>query len=173
MITVKQDSELITNYVAANPIPAGERFVVVSDEHQEPAVFALSEDSILYLIKVIDGQTAKLNFGKTSGVVGDGVAVQAFAVTQAADSSLNICIATRGFNKNESSFHLLHNITLPELQAEIPASKIISGHKFPRVYHIFMVRIPHQSCLGHCADSRLGPKVQRRWTVFADCNGRF
>ena len=137
MVTIKQDSELITNYVAANPIPAGERFEIFRDAQGDPGVFALSEDSYLYLIMVINGTTTKLDFGYTSGIVSEGVKVQAFAVVQAPDSTLDICIATAG-SDDTSDFVLLHNVVLGELQGPIPSSKITRGSNFPTVHHIFM-----------------------------------
>ncbi|KAI8717021.1 hypothetical protein NCS52_00997300 [Fusarium sp. LHS14.1] len=137
MVVIKQDSELMTNYVSANPIPAGERFAVFRDANGEPGVFALSEDLYLYLVMVIDGKAEKIDFGNTSGIVSRGVKVQAFAVVQAPDSTLDICIATPGAGET-SNFTLLHSITLSELKGSIPSSKVLCGSNFPSVHHIFM-----------------------------------
>lgn len=131
----------MTNYVSANPIPAGERFAVFRDADGEPGVFALSEDLYLYLVMVIDGKAERIDFGNTSGIVPKGVKVQAFAVVQAPDSTLDICIATPGAGET-SNFTLLHNITLSELKGSIPSSKVLRGSNFPSVHHIFMVSYP-------------------------------
>ncbi|KAL6901484.1 hypothetical protein GGI43DRAFT_433631 [Trichoderma evansii] len=136
MVTITQDSELMTNYVSANPIPAGQQFSVFRDAQMDPAVFALSEDSYLYLIMVNDGKATRIDFGSVSGVVPQGVQVQAFAVVQAPDSTLDICIATAGSN-NASNFALLYNISLNELFSPIQSTKIIRGN-FPTVDHIYM-----------------------------------
>jgi hypothetical protein len=138
MVTITQDSELMTNYVSANPIPAGQQFAVFRDAQMDPGIFALSEDFYLYLIMVINGQATKIDFGSVSGVVPKGVQVQAFAVVQAPDSTLDICIATPS-NGNTSNFALLYNISLAELQSPIQSTKIIRG-SFPTVDHIYMVR---------------------------------
>ncbi|RFU77335.1 hypothetical protein TARUN_4887 [Trichoderma arundinaceum] len=136
MVTITQDSELMTNYVSANPIPAGQHFAVFRDAQMDPGVFALSEDFYLYLIMVINGQATKIDFGHVSGIVPQGVQVQAFAVVQAPDSTLDICIATPG-SGNTTNFALLHNITFTELLSPIQSSKIIRGN-FPKVDHIYM-----------------------------------
>ncbi|PNP58955.1 hypothetical protein THARTR1_01203 [Trichoderma harzianum] len=138
MVTIKQDSELMTNYVSANPIPAGQHFAVFRDSDMDPGVFSLSEDSYLYLITVVNGKATKIDFGSVSGVVPKGVKVQAFAVVQAPDSTLDICIATPGANAATSSFTLLYGVTFAELQGPIPSSKIIRGASFPTVDHIYM-----------------------------------
>ncbi|KAL7934280.1 hypothetical protein V8C35DRAFT_327196 [Trichoderma chlorosporum] len=138
MVTIKQDSELMTNYVSANPIPAGQRFAVFRDANMDPGVFSLSEDSYLYLISIINGKATKVDFGSVSGIVPSGTKVQAFAVVQAPDSTLDICIATPGANNTSSSFTLLYGVTFAELSGPIPASKIFRGASFPTVDHIYM-----------------------------------
>ncbi|KAL7948582.1 hypothetical protein V8C42DRAFT_363071 [Trichoderma barbatum] len=137
MVTIKQDSELMTNYVSANPIPAGQHFAVFRDANMDPGVFSLSEDSYLYLITVINGKATKIDFGSVSGIVPKGVKVQAFAVVQAPDSTLDICIAIPQ-SSTTSSFTLLNRITFAELLGPIPSSKIIRGASFPTIDHIYM-----------------------------------
>ena len=137
MIIIKHDSELMRNYVAANPVPAGERFAVFKDLQEEPAVLALSDDSRLNLVMVVNGSATKIDFEKSSGIAKDGVKVQAFAVKQASDTTLDICITTEASN-NKSNFWLLHGIKPADLLEQIPTSKITRG-TFPSVRHIFMV----------------------------------
>ncbi|PYH40187.1 uncharacterized protein BP01DRAFT_410995 [Aspergillus saccharolyticus JOP 1030-1] len=136
MITVKKDSEVMTNYVAANPVPAGENFGVFHDQQWQPAVFALGEDHILSLIITVDREPKKYDFAKISGLFSQEVEVQAFAVLQAPDSSLDICIATKA-SDTTSNFYLLHHITLDEIPGTVPSAKVIQG-VFPTVDHIYM-----------------------------------
>lgn len=140
MIIVKKDSELMTNYVAANPVPAGENFGVFQDKQLQPAVLALSQDSFLYLVINVKGQSIKFNFRETSGIAKGKGKVQAFAVQQAPDLTLDICIATEA-DKKISDFYLLHGVTLEEITGAIPQSKIIHG-QFPTVHHIYMGKKP-------------------------------
>lgn len=141
MVVVKQDSELMTNYVAANPVPAGERFAVFTDDRQSPAVFALSENKILELIIVINGTSTKLDFGSTCGAFDANAQVQAFAVTQGDDGTLDISVAVPG-NGGLSNYFLFHGVEPKELQGRISSSKIIRGTQFPPVKHIFQVCSP-------------------------------
>lgn len=137
MITVNKDSEVMTNYVAANPVSAGEAFGVFHDQQWQPAVFALGEDSILSLIITVGREPKKFDFAKLSGLFSVDVKVQAFAVLQAPDGSLDICIATKA-SDTTSNFYLLHNITLDEILGTMPSAKVIQG-VFPTVDHIYMV----------------------------------
>ncbi|KAI5926244.1 hypothetical protein F4810DRAFT_586578 [Camillea tinctor] len=136
MIIVKKDSEVMTNYVAANPVPAGQNFGVFHDKNLQPAVFALGEDGILNLIITIGREPSKVDFGKASALFPEDTEVQAFAVLQSPDSSLDICIATKATDTT-SNFYLLHHITLDEIPGTMPSAKVIHG-VFPTVDHIYM-----------------------------------
>ncbi|KAJ8212576.1 hypothetical protein LV164_002350 [Aspergillus fumigatus] len=105
-------------------------------EDWQPAVFALGEDGILSLIITVGREPTKINFTKASGLFSEDVKVQAFAVLQAPDSSLDICIATEA-SDTTSNFYLLHHITLDEIPGTMPSAKVIQG-VFPTVRHIFM-----------------------------------
>ncbi|RHZ62475.1 uncharacterized protein CDV56_108640 [Aspergillus thermomutatus] len=122
MISVVKDGELMTNYVTMNPVPA---------------VMSLSEDHILYLIISEDGKVTRLDFGKSSGIVTGDRQVQAFAVQQALDGTLDICIAVETIG-SRSHFYLLHAIRPDELLQPIPSKEIIDGLNFPAVAHIYM-----------------------------------
>ena len=137
MVFINQDSELMTNYVGANPIPAGERFSVFRDADNDVGVFALSEDGVLELIMAVDGKTTKIDFGVNSGILASGAVVQAFAVAQSPGSTLDIAVAVA--HGSSSDFYLLTGIGLSELQGPAPSSKITTGSGFPTVRHIFMV----------------------------------
>ena len=55
MASVKIDSELMTNYLAAQPVPAGSRFVTCLDpQSRRPMVFGISNDPVpkLNVVKV-------------------------------------------------------------------------------------------------------------------------
>ncbi|KAF7175180.1 hypothetical protein CNMCM7691_006584 [Aspergillus felis] len=136
MLIIKKDSEVMINYVAANPVPAGENFGVFHDKEWQPAVFALGEDGILSLIITVGREPTKIDFARASGLFSQDVKVQAFAVLQAPDSSLDICIATEA-SDTTSNFYLLHHITLDEIPGTMPSAKVIQGF-FPTVHHIFM-----------------------------------
>lgn len=138
MITVTKDGELMTNYSTINPVPAGEVFGVFTDHTNQPAVMSLSEDNILYLIISNNGKVTRFNFGKSSGVVGEGRKVLAFAVQQAPDGTLDICMAVNQPTDN-CHFYLLHAIKPEGLLHPIPLDKIINSVDFPIVKHIYMV----------------------------------
>lgn len=156
MLIIKKDSEVMTNYVAANPVPAGENFGVFHDKDWQPAVFALGEDGILSLIITVGREPTKINFTKASGLFSEDVKVQAFAVLQAPDSSLDICIATEA-SDTTSNFYLLHHITLDEIPGTMPSAKVIQG-VFPTVRHIFMVCVENEP---HTSGGRRGRAVRR------------
>ena len=138
MISITQDSELMTNLIPANPIPAGNRFVVFEDEDHEPAVFSLGEDQILNLVITVDGEPTLVNFGEVLDIFSEGTKIQAFNVKQAPDLSLNLCIATQATN-GLSSFHLVHAIKPSELLQSVATEKLVKGENFPVIHHIFMV----------------------------------
>jgi hypothetical protein len=46
MATIKADSELMTNYVAAVPVPAGSKFSAMLDENRRVMVLSLSNDTV-------------------------------------------------------------------------------------------------------------------------------
>lgn len=138
MVLIKQDSELMTTYVSANPIPAGQHFEVFQDANMDPVVFSLSEDNCLYLVTVVDGKATRLDFGRASGILPGGGKIQAFALAQAPDSTLDICIATYR-DDTHSNFFLLHNLSADELLGPTPSSKIMPGEYFPTIEHIYMV----------------------------------
>lgn len=118
-------------------MPAGENFGVFYDQTFQPAVFALGEDGILNLIITIGREPTKVDFGEASALFPKDVQVQAFAVLQAPDSSLDICIATKATDTT-SDFYLLHHITLDEIVGTMPSAKVTHG-VFPTVDHIYMV----------------------------------
>jgi hypothetical protein len=139
MITITQDSELMTNYISANPIPAGNRFVAFRDENHDPAVISLGSDNTLNLVITVRGQPTAVDLVKTSGLFDDETKIQAFDVKQSPDLGLNICIVAEGaFGK--SDFYLIHNIQPSELLKTISKDKVINAYGISQTKHIFMVR---------------------------------
>lgn len=128
----------MTNYATINPVPADEVFGAFTDHEKQPAVMSLSEDNILYLIISDNGKVSRFDFGQSSGLVGENRKVLAFAVQQALDGTLDICMAVDKPTPG-CRFYLLHAILPEELLQKIPRSKVIDAVNFPMVAHIFMV----------------------------------
>lgn len=118
-------------------VSAGEDFGVFHDQNLQPAVFPLSEDAILNLIIAVSREPSNVDFGKASALFPEYVKVQAFAVLQAPDSSLDISIATKATDTT-SDFYLLHHITLDEIPVTIASAKVTHG-AFSTVGHNYMV----------------------------------
>ncbi|OTA69582.1 hypothetical protein K449DRAFT_418966 [Hypoxylon sp. EC38] len=134
MITIKQDSELMTNYIPANPVPAGNRFVGIKDAHSRPACFSLSSDKKLNLIIQSDEAATLIDFGEHVGIRGN---VQAFDVQQSSNSDLSLCVAIDEGN-GTSSFWFLNEIHPRDLTNNIPVNKIVKGNGLPSIHHLFM-----------------------------------
>ncbi|KAI0841842.1 hypothetical protein F5Y06DRAFT_258371 [Hypoxylon sp. FL0890] len=134
MITIKQDSELMTNYIPANPVPAGNRFVGIKDAHSRPACFSLSSDKKLNLIIQSDDAATLVDFGELAGIHGD---VQAFNVQQSPNSDLSLCVATDEGN-GTSSFWFLDKLHPRNLTGNVPKDRIVKGNGLPSIHHLFM-----------------------------------
>ncbi|KAI1143196.1 hypothetical protein F5Y05DRAFT_367831 [Hypoxylon sp. FL0543] len=134
MITIKQDSELMTNYIPANPVPAGNRFVGIKDAHSRPACFSLSSDKKLNLIIQSDDAATLVDFGELAGIHGN---VQAFDVQQSPNSDLSLCVATDE-GDGTSSFWFLDKLHPRNLTGSVPENKIVKGNGFPSIHHLFM-----------------------------------
>lgn len=135
MITIKQDAELMTNLLPANPVPAGNRFVAFRDEDSSPAVFSLSQDHKLNLVISVGGVSSLVDFGKLCGITTD---VQAFDMRQGADLKIWIAIEAKAAN-NMSNFYLVFDLQ-PNYLLTPPESKIIRGTvPYPEVHGMFMV----------------------------------
>ncbi|KAI1415785.1 hypothetical protein F5Y13DRAFT_186641 [Hypoxylon sp. FL1857] len=134
MITIKQDSELMTNYIPANPVPAGNRFVAIKDAHSRPACFSLSSDKKLNLIIQSDDAAILVDFGELAGIYGN---VQAFDVQQSSNSDLNICVAADE-GDGTSSFWFLNKIHPRNLTDNVPKDNIVKGNGLPSIHHLFM-----------------------------------
>jgi hypothetical protein len=137
MITITQDSEFMTNLLAANPVPAGKQFVAILDKDANPAVFALGEDSVLNLIINQDGNPSRVDFGALCKISGE---VLAFGVQQNADSTLSIVMASNAGN-NLSNVYILVGVMPADLLTIQPSSVLFAGGSYPLVYDVFLVRV--------------------------------
>ncbi|KAJ3460819.1 hypothetical protein MRS44_011686 [Fusarium solani] len=134
MITITQDSEFMTNLLAANPVPAGKQFVAILDKDANPAVFALGEDSVLNLIINQDGNPSRVDFGALCKISGE---VLAFGVQQNADSTLSIVIASNAGN-NLSNVYILVGVMPADLLTIQPSIVLFAGVSYPLVYDVFL-----------------------------------
>lgn len=143
MITVTQDSEFMTNLLAANPVPAGKRFIAIQDKDANPAVFALGQDSVLNLIINQNGAPSRIDFGALCKFSGK---ILAFDVQQNIDNSLSIVVASDAGN-NLSNIYVLNNVMPADLLTIQPASVLFAGSSYPLVFDIFLVS---RTCLVLC-----------------------
>ncbi|KAI1331436.1 hypothetical protein F5Y16DRAFT_422964 [Xylariaceae sp. FL0255] len=134
MISIKQDSELMTNYIPANPVTAGERFVGFYDESSRPACFSLSSDKKFNLVIQNEGAATLVDFGVQNGFDSN---FQAFHVQQGADKKLDICAAYDDDN-GTSGFFILHQIYPHDLLEPIANDQFIRGSGLPTIHHLFM-----------------------------------
>jgi hypothetical protein len=136
MIQITQDSEFMTNLLAANPVPAGKRFSVLQDQNSNPAVFSLGEDSKLNLIVNQDGSPTLVDYGALCNITQD---VMAFGVQQSpVDQSIFITVVTNAGN-NQSALYILVNMTPQNLLTPAPSNIIAVGNLFPQVFDVFLV----------------------------------
>ncbi|KAK6526111.1 hypothetical protein TWF281_011148 [Arthrobotrys megalospora] len=141
MITIKEDSELMTNLIPANPIPSGNRFVAIKDEDSKLACFSLSDDKKLNLTVNIHGVYSLIDFGKLAGIQAD---VQAFDVQQSPNLSLDICVATDD-GDDKSTLWFFDKVDIESVSESIPGSKVIKSSGLPAVHHLFMSNFGSES----------------------------
>lgn len=139
MIEITQDSEFMTNLLAANPVPAGKHFSVLQDQNSNPAVFSLGEDSKLNLIINQNGASTLVDYGALCQIMGD---VQAFGVQQSSvDQSIFIVVVTKA-GQNQSAMYILVNMTPQNLLTPSPSNIIAVGGLFPQIFDVFLVLPP-------------------------------
>ncbi|KAJ6111869.1 hypothetical protein N7523_007930 [Penicillium sp. IBT 18751x] len=135
MIQITQDSEFMTNLLAANPVPAGKHFAVIQDQNSNPAVFSLGEDSKLNLIINQNGAPTLVDYGALCQITKD---VQAFSVQQSSvDQSIFITVVADA-GQNQSAMYILVNMTPQNLLSPSPSNIIAVGNLFPQVYDVFL-----------------------------------
>ncbi|KAG8716303.1 hypothetical protein FRC09_015898 [Ceratobasidium sp. 395] len=94
---VSFDSELITHIAGALPVRTNHVFSALIDEHRNPLILSIGEDSRLYAIKVhADGRRRLVDLGSRLGVT---CAIRTFSVSQAAQGALYVAFAAQ---KNDS-----------------------------------------------------------------------
>ncbi|KAK1774877.1 hypothetical protein QBC45DRAFT_489404 [Copromyces sp. CBS 386.78] len=130
MASLSIDSELMTNYVSAVPIPAGSHHVAVLDEKRMPMVFGLSSDSdspqLQVLRRDVQGRSQLLNLHNLLGLP-DATRVQTFHVEQSWDLTLYLAIAYTPEDTPSSSKLQLLKPFRPEDLKEGPVEAPISG----------------------------------------------
>ncbi|KAF7870614.1 hypothetical protein EAF04_004358 [Stromatinia cepivora] len=95
MASIATDSELMTNFIAAVPVPAGSHFDTVLDENRRPLVFCLNQEAVpkLQIIR-IGNNNAPVVFDLGPCISLPAAAmVQTFEVQQANDLTLYLCVA--------------------------------------------------------------------------------
>lgn len=167
MASVKIDSELMTNYLAAQPVPAGSSFVTCLDpQSRRPMVFGISNDPVpkLNVVKVCcwlsnflavtisyllhqsqqedsDGKPRLLDTGAKRGI-SSTTPVVAFDCEQAKDLSIYLCVAVR------SSMTECHILVVKPFQMTVNFTMTtLPIHSVPTVSGVFMVsQMKRQFC---------------------------
>ncbi|RSL98350.1 hypothetical protein CEP52_010361 [Fusarium oligoseptatum] len=132
-ITIAQDAELMTNIIAANPVPASRRFFAFTDEQKHPAILSQSEDLKLLLTIHIDGKPQQKNLGEIWGLSGD---VQSCHLVQASDLKVFITVATDAGDSN-SHFYLIQGVMPSELLISDSDKITEATGLFPTVHGIY------------------------------------
>jgi hypothetical protein len=161
MARVLADSELMTNYVSAAPVPAGSYFQVILDEQRRPMVVSISNDPTpkLQLGKSILSQRASelpqtytitvkhnkgepsqvLDIGPCLGIRGDSGRILTFAIQQAENLAVCLCVA---LSTGEKEARLV--VTQPFFPTALVGGSMVplmSGdHRIGKVEKIWMVR---------------------------------
>lgn len=152
MASIVYDSELMTNYLAAVPVPAGSQFFTVLDPvTSRPIVFALSNDAVprLQATKVClagsaghlsdhlqddkNGQRQLIDIGKILGIA-DDTRIQTFEVKQLDDKSIVLCVAVR---INDTTSRLL--LCRPFQMTSPPQITALPPQNLSQISKIFIV----------------------------------
>ncbi|KAF2838469.1 hypothetical protein M501DRAFT_1016569 [Patellaria atrata CBS 101060] len=92
MVYFTHDSEILSHYVAAVPIPNSSHFVAVRDEHHVPLIFSLGNNGILYAIKeASNGSRKMIDLNKALGLT--DLDVVTFEAVQDAEDVIYMCFA--------------------------------------------------------------------------------
>lgn len=137
MISFTEDSELMTNLLPANPVPAGNRFVAIRDADSNPALVSLSQDNKLNLIIKRVGAPKLVDLGSLYGLT---TKVLAFDVYQDPELNLWFAIATDAGN-NQCNFYLIVNVAAKDVLTPPSGSIVGSEAKYPLIHAIFIVRL--------------------------------
>ena len=153
MASIHIDSELMTNYVSALPVPAGSHFVTCLDPiSRRPMVFGISNDPTpkLQVVKVIarpeyfeshcsrkkqedeDGITQLIDFGQLLNIP-SSTSVLAFDCQQSADLTIYLCLAVG----NATNANLI--IVKPFQWTGNPVLSTLPAHSLDGVHDIYIV----------------------------------
>ncbi|KAF7502179.1 hypothetical protein GJ744_006768 [Endocarpon pusillum] len=129
MASVRIDSELMTNYVSAVPVPAGGHHVTVLDEKRMPMVFSLSNDKESPQLRIIrrdaQGRSEMFTIHKIIGLH-DNVYIQYFHVEQSWSLKLHLVVACKS-SDNSSSLVVLKPFLPDQLHEGAEPLNRISG----------------------------------------------
>lgn len=137
MLSIKQDSEFMTNLLPANPIQPGRRFVAFNDAQGHPAVFALSADHKLNLFIIQDGKYAFIEFNTLWQLPSE---ITSFDMRQATDGSVYLVVASKS-SDTTSSVHIVSDVRPEDLGMPLLSKVISAGSKYPSVYEIYLVSL--------------------------------
>ncbi|KAL3422840.1 Vegetative incompatibility protein HET-E-1-like protein 20 [Phlyctema vagabunda] len=143
MASFKTDAELMTNYVAASPVPAGSHFRTLLDENNKPIVVSLSNDETPKLQVVRhDAQGLQYLFDlKSYFELPKDAIIQAFDVTQ--DNGKTIYLAFAYTRDGQRSSAIIAKPFAPiVLQNGAKLPKLNGTWTFGLVKRVFMSPIP-------------------------------
>ncbi|KAL2002673.1 hypothetical protein VTN02DRAFT_6208 [Thermoascus thermophilus] len=143
MAYVKTDAELMTNLIAAKPVPTGSHFAAALDESSRPMVVSLSDDKVpkLQIIRHSpDGRQYLFDLGGCFDLP-EGAIIQAFDLVQDASQKLFLAFA---YVKDEKSSHvvLAKPFSPSKLQEGVKLSKVPGDWTVGSVKRIFMSPMP-------------------------------
>ncbi|KAG9758073.1 hypothetical protein KCU73_g4084, partial [Aureobasidium melanogenum] len=117
MASLTIDSELMTNFISAVPVPAGGHHVAVLDEKRMPLLFTLSNDRPLPRLQILrrdhEGQSSIFDVGKQIGLPGNAY-IQSFHVEQSWNLKLYLAVSYRDGDDDSKSLLHLTKPFLPE-----------------------------------------------------------
>ncbi|KAF9636469.1 hypothetical protein BFW01_g7365 [Lasiodiplodia theobromae] len=135
MINITQDVELMSNFVAANPVPASNRFSVIRDEKGNPAILSHSSGDKLELIIEVDGKPQIADLGQIWQLPGR---VQAFDVVQRADLRVFIAVATGASGQGKSHFSLIQDVMPSALLTFTADNLATASETFAQIHEVYM-----------------------------------
>ncbi|KAF2835860.1 hypothetical protein M501DRAFT_1007694 [Patellaria atrata CBS 101060] len=141
MAYFKVDAELMTNYVAATPVPAGSHFATVLDETSQPIVISLSSDRPSPKLQIVrhneNGVQYLFDLGACFNLPTDAL-IQTFDVVQ--DSYLTLYIVFAYLRDGNCSHVVLSKPFAPStLRAGVKLDKIPGDWTVGTVERIFMI----------------------------------
>jgi hypothetical protein len=137
MVYIKHDAELMTSFLAADKMRAGNHFVAFKDASSNPALFSLSDHGNLNLIMDDEGEPTLMSFRDILPYEGS---VLTFDVQQYSDLTLNIGLVTEESN-GQRTFYLVRRISPDDLWrgGDLETYTLEGTTQVPVTRRIFMV----------------------------------